>query len=82
MDDELLRQSEGYLDAIFGPGAGAKHSQFLEHIANDGLREALHRGHLVGKRPVGATSVEKLRAFYFQATGELDETVLAAGTCA
>lgn len=46
MDDELLRGSEAYLDAIFGPGQGRKHSAFLEHIENEGLRETLHRYHL------------------------------------
>ena len=59
----------------------ATHS-FNEAVAVGDSVAVLYRGHLVGKRTVGTTSVEKLRAFYFQATGELDDAALAAVTCA
>ena len=59
----------------------ATHS-FNEAVAVGDAVAILYRGHLVGKRSVGSTSVEKLRAFYFQATGELDDLVLATGSCA
>ena len=44
-DEELERITEAYLDPIFGPGAGRKHSAFLRRIESDSLREALHRAH-------------------------------------
>ena len=46
-DPELERRSEAYLDGIFGPGAGARHSAFLRSIESGALREQLHRCHLV-----------------------------------
>lgn len=45
MDANLLRASEGYLDKIFGPGAGAAHTALLDRMANPHLREALHQAH-------------------------------------
>ncbi|MFD6529568.1 hypothetical protein [Streptomyces sp. NPDC060184] len=45
MPDDPLTASEAYLDALFGPGAGRRHSRFLEHVEHPGLREALHRCH-------------------------------------
>jgi hypothetical protein len=45
--DELKERSERYLDAIFGPGAGARHSQFLDRIENEALREEIHRYHVM-----------------------------------
>jgi hypothetical protein len=51
MDDpELIARSEAYLDRIFGPGSGAKHTEFLRYLKNDGLRETLHRYHLLEDR--------------------------------
>ena len=46
-NDELIRRSEEYLDALFGPGAGCRHTVFLEHLENDALRETLHRYHVL-----------------------------------
>lgn len=45
MEDELIRRSEQYLDTLFGPGAGRKHTQFLEQLENQALQETLHRYH-------------------------------------
>jgi hypothetical protein len=47
MDEELIRRSEEYLDRLFGPGAGHKHTQFLEHLDNQALQETLHRYHVL-----------------------------------
>ena len=44
---ELIERSEAYLDTLFGAGAGRKHTQFLEHIENEALRETLHRYHVL-----------------------------------
>jgi hypothetical protein len=46
MDDELKQRSEQYLDELFGPGAGVRHSRYLEHIENEWLRDELHRYHV------------------------------------
>src|SRR5690349_15290260 len=46
MDDTLSR-SQQYLDELFGPGAGARHSRFLERIENEALRQEIHRYHVV-----------------------------------
>lgn len=46
MDDlELTAETESYVDAIFGPGMGKKHVQFLNRIENAPLREMVHRYH-------------------------------------
>jgi hypothetical protein len=45
--DELKQRSERYLDQLFGPGAGARHSRFLERIENPTLRDEIHRYHVV-----------------------------------
>ncbi len=46
MEDEVvLRESEAFLDATFGEGAGRKHTEYLRYIQNDALRETLHRYH-------------------------------------
>lgn len=45
--EALLRDSEHYIDAIFGPGSGTKHSRFLARIEDDGLRATIHRYHLM-----------------------------------
>jgi hypothetical protein len=36
-----------YLDGIFGPGAGEKHSRFLDGIEDAGLRETVHGYHVL-----------------------------------
>jgi hypothetical protein len=46
MDERDPReQTEAYVDAIFGAGAGKKHLRFLERIQNAGLREQILRYH-------------------------------------
>ncbi len=45
MDAELQQKSERYLDELFGPGAGARHSRFLQQLENEGLRTEIHRYH-------------------------------------
>lgn len=58
----------------------ATHS-FHEAAAVGDFIAVLHAGRLGGYRKVGDSSVEELRAFYFQTTGELDETAqFAAGS--
>jgi alkylhydroperoxidase/carboxymuconolactone decarboxylase family protein YurZ len=46
-ETELIAQSQAYLDRVFWTGAGSGHSQFLDHLEHDGLREAIHRCHLM-----------------------------------
>ncbi|HET7504923.1 MAG TPA: hypothetical protein VFK02_28060 [Kofleriaceae bacterium] len=40
-------QSERYLDDLFGPGAGARHSAFIDRIDHPALRDALHGYHVL-----------------------------------
>ena len=40
-------RSERYLDDLFGEGAGAKHSAFIDRLAHPALREALHGYHVL-----------------------------------
>jgi hypothetical protein len=42
---EPLATTVRYVEGIFGPGSGARHVAFLEQIANDALRDAVHRCH-------------------------------------
>ncbi len=51
----------------------ATHS-FQEALAVGNRVAVLHRGRLASERKLGDITVEELRLFYFQATGELDET--------
>ena len=45
--------------------------------ALDGVDLVLHRGELLANRAVGdGESAEALRSFYFQTTGEIDETLV------
>lgn len=44
-DDDPRMQTEGYVDRIFGPGAGERHLRFLERIAHPGLRDMVLRYH-------------------------------------
>jgi hypothetical protein len=46
-DPELRARSEHYLDQIFGPGAGARHTAFIDRLQHPALRETLHRYHLL-----------------------------------
>jgi ABC-2 type transport system ATP-binding protein len=48
---------------------------FNEAVAVGDLVAVLHRGELAAFRKAGDCSVEELRHFYFQATGEVDEAV-------
>lgn len=41
------QRSERYLDELFGEGAGAKHSAFIDRLAHPALREALHGYHVL-----------------------------------
>ncbi|HEX2687126.1 MAG TPA: hypothetical protein VHN14_10935 [Kofleriaceae bacterium] len=45
--DELKQRSERYLDQLFGAGAGARHSAFLDRLAHPALRETLHGYHIL-----------------------------------
>lgn len=55
----------------------ATHS-FNEAAAVGDYVAVLHHGRLAGYRKVGDSSVEELRSFYFQTTGELDEAAQVA----
>lgn len=55
----------------------ATHS-FNEAAAVGDFVAVLHHGRLAGYRKVGDSSVEELRSFYFQTTGELDEAAQLA----
>jgi len=46
-DPELRRRSERYLDEIFGAGAGARHTAFIDRLRHRALRETLHRYHVL-----------------------------------
>jgi alkylhydroperoxidase/carboxymuconolactone decarboxylase family protein YurZ len=45
--DDLQQRSERYLDQLFGDGAGAKHSAFIDRLAHPALRETLHGYHVL-----------------------------------
>lgn len=45
--DELQRRSERYLDEMFGAGAGARHSAFLDRLEHPALRGTLHSYHVL-----------------------------------
>jgi alkylhydroperoxidase/carboxymuconolactone decarboxylase family protein YurZ len=44
-DDDPIRETERYVDRIFGSGMGRRHVHFLDRIAHSGLREMIHRYH-------------------------------------
>lgn len=46
-DDELVERSEHYLDQLFGPDAGRRHSEFLRYLDHEGMRELLHSYHVL-----------------------------------
>jgi hypothetical protein len=41
----VTRATEAYLDELFGPGMGRRHTRFLAHIESDALRATVHRFH-------------------------------------
>lgn len=43
----LKAASEGFLDGIFGPGMGARHTAFVERLGEPTLRDGLHRYHVL-----------------------------------
>ena len=45
--DDLQRRSERYLDELFGAGAGARHSAFLDRLEHPALRGTLHSYHVL-----------------------------------
>ncbi len=45
-DPGLVKQSQAALDRLFGPGAGRRHTAFLDGLPHAELRTALHRAHL------------------------------------
>jgi hypothetical protein len=47
IDPELLRRSEAFVDGLFGAGAGARHSRFLDGIEDEALRAEIHGYHVV-----------------------------------
>jgi alkylhydroperoxidase/carboxymuconolactone decarboxylase family protein YurZ len=46
-DPDRKRQSERYLDELFGPGAGARHSAFIDRLDHPVLRDTLHGYHVL-----------------------------------
>jgi hypothetical protein len=48
MDDpDLKNRSERYIDNLFGPGAGARHSAFIDRLKHRALRDTLHGYHVL-----------------------------------
>lgn len=45
--DDLHARSARYLDELFGAGAGARHTAFLDRIEHPALRDALHGYHVL-----------------------------------
>jgi alkylhydroperoxidase/carboxymuconolactone decarboxylase family protein YurZ len=46
-DPDRKRESERYLDELFGPGAGARHSAFIDRLDHPVLRDTLHGYHIL-----------------------------------
>jgi hypothetical protein len=44
---DYMIAGEKYIDGVFGEGMGERHSQFLDKIQNDALREQIHRFHIL-----------------------------------
>jgi hypothetical protein len=42
---EHVRETEAYVESIFGAGTGEAHVRFLDRIQNESLREMIHRYH-------------------------------------
>jgi hypothetical protein len=45
--DERKQRSEHYLDELFGAGAGARHSAFIDRLEHPALRDTLHGYHVL-----------------------------------
>ena len=45
--DDLTARSVDYLDELFGAGAGARHSVFIDRLEHPALRETLHAYHVL-----------------------------------
>jgi len=45
MSDDPEKQTERYVDGIFGDGTGRRHLRFLERVAHPGLRDQILRYH-------------------------------------
>jgi len=60
-----------YLDGLFGEGAGARHTAFLERLESPTLREELHRYHAIEADSTQLTPAENylLGACVLYATG-------------
>ena len=43
----MTTDSERYLDDLFGPGAGARHTAFIDRLEHPALRAALHGYHVL-----------------------------------
>ena len=43
---DLVEQSQAALDRLFGPGAGQRHTAFLDGLPHAELRAELHRAHV------------------------------------
>jgi alkylhydroperoxidase/carboxymuconolactone decarboxylase family protein YurZ len=46
-DHDLKQRSERYLDGLFGAGAGARHSAFIDRLEHPALRDTLHGYHVL-----------------------------------
>ena len=44
---ERKQRSERYLDELFGAGAGARHTRFIERLDHPALRDLLHAYHVL-----------------------------------
>jgi hypothetical protein len=64
LDPELLRRSEQFVDGLFGAGAGARHSRFLDGIEDETLRAEIHRYHAIQ----ADTSLISIEEHYLLAT--------------
>lgn len=47
IDSRVLADSQAYVDTLVGPGAGERHTAFLDSLDDEALREAVHRCHLM-----------------------------------
>jgi alkylhydroperoxidase/carboxymuconolactone decarboxylase family protein YurZ len=45
--DERQQRSERYLDELFGAGAGARHTAFIDRLEHPSLRDTLHGYHVL-----------------------------------
>ena len=47
VDEGRRLRGEQFLDSVFGPGMGARHTRFVEHLDDEGLRDVLYGYHCV-----------------------------------